>query len=145
MESKLLEAYSATYPGVTEEERREAGWYIKLSLTIPGVVSVDYYPPINGVVEFNIKAESFEGERIREHVLKAPQFEPEKPQPKSGPERPDKPTDNDDRDAWFRYYQEMNDNGFKCTLPDIAQEIGLSPQYVKDLHAQWRAENMPIE
>ena len=62
------------------------------------------------------------------------------------PEKPARPPDPvkgepETLDPWFVYYHQMKAAGFKYTLVDLAQEVGYSPGYVKQLHARWKTSN----
>jgi len=56
------------------------------------------------------------------------------------PEKPAKPERGARLDPWFDWYHEMQANGFKVTLEEIANEVGLSCEYVRRLHMIYKNE-----
>lgn len=61
------------------------------------------------------------------------------------PVKPDKPLKPETRDLedWFRYYHDCQKAGFRVTLRDIADETGYSHDYVRQKHAEYKAEHSP--
>lgn len=56
------------------------------------------------------------------------------------PDKPAKPGNGSDLTAWFDWYHKMHEVGYQCTLKQIAEEVGLSPGYVGQLHANYMKE-----
>lgn len=49
-------------------------------------------------------------------------------------------------DAWFDWYHKITDDlSYKMTLRELAIEMGLSYDYVRQLHSHYMAEHTPIE
>lgn len=53
------------------------------------------------------------------------------------PQKPPKPKSVSDRTAWFIYYEQMNERGFKYTLKQLAADIGISEGHAKRLHGNF--------
>jgi hypothetical protein len=43
-------------------------------------------------------------------------------------------------DLWLDWYHAMNDNGYKCTLEDVAKKSGYSVGYIKQKHMVYQAK-----
>jgi hypothetical protein len=56
------------------------------------------------------------------------------------PRKPDKPKAGGELEAWFDWYHAMKDQGFHCTLEDIATDTNRSYGSVRQLHAAYAIE-----
>lgn len=58
---------------------------------------------------------------------------------KEPPKTPEPKSKGGNIDLWLDWYHKMTDNGFKCTLKEVAEKSGYSLGYIKQKHMVYRA------
>jgi len=58
--------------------------------------------------------------------------------------KPELPSLDAPKDAWFDWYHRVKDLGYKITLRDLADEWGYGYDYVRQMHAEYQGEHKEI-